>query len=405
MEQLGYMDWGHRLKSQVEPGRIPVSGTLEVTLRCPLECRMCYNNLPMADAAARERELSTAEYARLMAEMAEAGTLWLLLTGGEIFARPDFLDIHILAKQHGFFITLFTNGTLITPRIADTLAEWPPFRMEITLYGATREVYEAVTGVPGSYDRCLRGIDLLLERNLPLRLKTTVTRQNRHELAAMKQFAKARGVEFKFDALLNPRIDCSSSPLAVRLTPEDAVELDLEDPVRRAGWRDTAARIGEPLPVTVHAEEVYSCGAGVSSFAVDPYGRMSACVISHQDHYDLRRGSFREGWESFLRGVRDARRTRETKCTHCRLKLLCGMCPANGELNHGDKEEPVDFHCHVAHLRAHALGAEVPPHGDCDYCAGGSRYPQVTEEARRLHSRVEQAETRPWVALPVLQAS
>jgi hypothetical protein len=44
------------------------------------------------------------------------------------------------------------------------------------------------------------------------------------------------------------------------------------------------------------------------------------------------------------------------------------MCPANGELENNDPEEPVDFFCRVAHLRAHALGLTVPPHGDCEHC-------------------------------------
>ena len=50
------------------------------------------------------------------------------------------------------------------------------------------------------------------------------------------------------------------------------------------------------------------------------------------------------------------------------------MCPANGELENKDPEAPVDFLCHVAHLRAHAVGLQVPPHGDCEYCQGGEKY-------------------------------
>ena len=144
--------------------------------------------------------------------MAEAGCLWLLYTGGETFLRPDFLDIYTYAKKKGFLITLFTNGTLITPEIADYLAEWRPFSIEVTIYGRTRETYERVTGVAGSYERCLRGIRLLAEQRLPLKLKTMAFSVNRHELDAMKQFAGALGAEFRFDAMLNPRIDCSQEP-------------------------------------------------------------------------------------------------------------------------------------------------------------------------------------------------
>ncbi len=108
--------------------------------------------------------------------------MWLLFTGGEIFARKDFLDIYTHAKKRGLLITLFTNGTQITPAIADYLADWRPFAIEITLYGRTRETYERLTRVPGSFDRCMRGIRLLKERGLPLKLKTVAVTINRHEM-------------------------------------------------------------------------------------------------------------------------------------------------------------------------------------------------------------------------------
>src|ERR1035437_1714272 len=104
----------------------------------------------MGDLAAKHCELTYEEHCRILDEVAEAGCLWLLFTGGEIFARKDFLEIYTYAKKQGFLITLFTNGNLITPQIADYLVEWRPFSIEITLYGATRETYEALTGVRGS---------------------------------------------------------------------------------------------------------------------------------------------------------------------------------------------------------------------------------------------------------------
>src|SRR6266545_4320104 len=102
---------------------------------------------------------------------------------------------------------------------------------------AARETYETLTRIPGSYDRCMRGVRILLERKLPLALKTVGVTINKHEVGAMRKIAEDLGVEFKFDAMLNPRIDCSSSPLAVRLAPHDVVELDLEDPQKVSEWR------------------------------------------------------------------------------------------------------------------------------------------------------------------------
>ncbi|HYR27740.1 MAG TPA: radical SAM protein, partial [Thermoanaerobaculia bacterium] len=274
IETQTYADFSMRVHTELNAMRVPVNGTIELSNRCPLECVHCYNNLPMGDAAARKRELTTEEHKRVLDELADLGCLWILFTGGEIFARHDFFEIYRHAKERGFLITLFTNGTLITERVADMLAEMPPFVIEITLYGRTKAVYESLTGIPGSFEKCIRGIHLLLERKLPLKLKTVALSINKHEIRAMQRFAEELGCEFKFDAMISPRIDCSSSPLAVRLTPEDIVALDLDEPRRVAEWRRLAALIPPKELPEGEAKLLYDCGGGVNSFAIDPYGDM-----------------------------------------------------------------------------------------------------------------------------------
>ena len=407
MKQQGYGEFSLELQQQLWAYKVPLNGSIEVTRRCPLECAHCYNNLPMGDQEARHGELTYEEHCHLLDEITEAGCLWLLYSGGEIFARKDFLDIYTYAKQKGLFITLFTNGTLITPKIADHLVNWRPFGIEITLYGRTRETYERLTGIPGSYDRCMRGIRLLMERGLPLSLKTVGVTINKHEIGDMKRFAEEElGLKFKFDSMINARIDCSQSPLAVRLTPEDIVELDVQDPQRADEWKKFHEYASGPILPPQRSEEVYDCGGGTSAWAVDPQGKMSICVLSHVDMYDLRTGTFREGWEKFLSSVRQKKITRVTKCTACGIKSMCNMCPAIGELEHGDPEEPVDFFCHTTHLRAYALDLPVPPHGDCAYCEGGARYHEVVQSATALKAGKRASGAATWsLGLPLPMVS
>jgi radical SAM protein with 4Fe4S-binding SPASM domain len=321
--------------------------------------------------------------------------LWLLFSGGEILARRDFLDIYRHAKAKGFIITLFTNATLVTERLADALVEWRPFAIDVTLYGRTRETYERLTRVPGSYDRCLRGIKLMKDRGLPVSLKTVAVSINQHEVWDMKRFAEEElGLPFKFDAMMTPRIDCSQSPIAVRLTPEEIVDLDLRDPGRMKEWGEFSRDFIRPQQAAGHEDDVYHCGGGVNSFAIDPLGRMSICVLSHREEYDLRRGTVAEGWGHFLSAVRQKKISRVTKCTACQLKSVCGMCPANAELEAGDPETPVDFLCHVAHLRALTFGWPIPPHGACEYCAGGERHADVARSAAALCAAGEPPRSR-----------
>lgn len=387
MRTEAYAQWSGDLHGRVRRERLPLNATIELTRRCNLTCQHCYNNLPVGDAEARKRELTLDELTGVLDQMAAAGCLWLLLTGGEIFSRPDFMAIYAQAKARGFLITLFTNATMVTDEIADALAAAPPFSIEVTLYGATRATYERLTGVVGSYDRCLRGIDRLLARGLPLKLKAAVTTVNVHELDEMKRLAESKvtGV-FRSDAMINPRIDCSAAPLRVRLAPFDVVALDARDVARVDDWRRTAAQQAQHTPP---ADDLYVCGGGIGSFAIDPYGAMTLCVLSQKDRYDLRTGTVEDGWRTFLGQVRSRKVTRRTKCVGCGIKALCGMCPANGELHgDGDPEAPVAFLCETAHLRAHAFGIEVPPHEGCELCPGGERHPELHATAARLQALV-----------------
>jgi hypothetical protein len=125
---------------------------------------------------------------------------------------------------------------------------------------------------------------------------------------------------------------------------------------------------------------------------------MTICVISHRDGYNLREGSFRHGWDGRLKEIRSIENMRETICTNCRIRSLCSMCAANGELESGDAETPVDFLCQVAHLRAFSLGVEVPKHGDCACCTGGSHHAALLESSERI--KKDSASSKNLVFMP-----
>jgi len=349
--ELSYSQFGENLLNRIAGKRVPLSGSLELTFRCNLRCQHCYvsyghNGIP------GQQELSASEIQRIIDEVVDAGCLWFLITGGEPLVRRDFLDIYAYAKRKGLIVSLFTNGTLITPRIADYLAEWPPFRVEITLYGATQETYERVTGIPGSYARCMRGIELLLERGLPLRLKTILMTLNQHELHDMQAFADSLGVDFRYDPMINAGLDGEGKPKSLRVPPEDIVQLDLEDR-RRA--EELQSLIQRTKGYKIHGDNLYACGAGQRSFHIDPYGQLCLCMMVRYASYDLRNGPFQVGWREFFPQVLSQTIDGNYACQQCELRPLCGQCPGWSFIEHGETQKPVDYLCRIAHLRFESL--------------------------------------------------
>lgn len=375
--RIDYGKFSAQLHSKAWSGRtLPVNGTLELTQRCNMRCQHCYipwagrlgtgtpdgeqlgsveeSGTALARAEVNRPPLSYEEICRLLDDVVEEGCLWLLITGGEPLMRPDFLDIYDYAKRKGLLITLFTNATLMTERITDYLAEFPPFLVEVTLYGATKATYEAVTGVPGSFERCLHGIDLLVERRIPLKLKTMVLKANAHEIAQMEEFAAQRGLAFRWDHMVHPRLDGNRGPTAVRLAPEKMVAEELKNPMRVDGWRDLIVRTRN---VRINGR-VFSCGAGLGSFHIDAYGYLQLCGFVRRYSYDLRRGPFGSGYREYFPYVRSLRTERPSVCDDCELACVCTVCPAWHDME-GDGPFGQVEHIHkFAQLLAAAVSAE-----------------------------------------------
>jgi radical SAM protein with 4Fe4S-binding SPASM domain len=326
--------------------RVPLSGSIELDLRCNLRCLHCYR-----DGEWPADVLETKEVFRILDEVAAAGTIWMLFTGGEVFLRRDFFDIYQYARERGLKVTLFTNGTTVTPRIADRLLELPPYAIEITLYGYSKEVYERVTGVPGSHEKCYRGVELLLERGLPLKLKTVLMKTNKHELMDMYEFAQERGARFKWDSMINPNFDGSMTPCNVRLSPEEVVELDFVIPQRLQEYRE----FYEPQQ-DYKTSRVFSCGAGSRSFHIDPYGKLMMCLLLREPSFDLREMSFQTIWDTMFPSVYNQMRRADHPCNDCNLITLCSKCPAWSQMEKGRLDARVEYSCEVGHRRAEKLG-------------------------------------------------
>ena len=347
-----YEEFARGIYAQSQRQRLPLDGTLELTFRCNLNCTHCYCNLPADDKQNQAKELTTKEILRILDEITAEGCLWLLLTGGEPLLREDFKEIYLFAKRKGMLVTLFTNGTLITEGIADLLRDYPPFLVEITIYGATPKTYEAVTRAPGSFLHFCQGMDFLLQRKIPLKLKSMITKINYSEFQAMSNFSKQRGVHFRFDALINPRLDGSLSSSLFRSLPQEVVNLDLIDERRILEFKKSYQ---EYVP-TLGSEFLYYCSAGEDVFSINPYGHLQLCQMVTKPYFDLRQGTFHYGWRKFFPKLKSLPRSGKSTCDTCRARPLCGHCPGWAKLESKNAEAPIQYLCEVAFLREEVFG-------------------------------------------------
>ncbi len=338
--KVQYRDFSLDFHQKMGKKRIPIVGQMELTFRCNLKCVHCY----VAEKRTKE-ELTFQEITNILDQIHKEGCLWLSFTGGETLMRDDFLDIYRYAKRKGFIITILTNGTLITPEIAEYLAEETPFCIDITLNGVTQDTYENISQIPGSFRKVMEGIRLILDKKLPLKIKTKVTRLNYDELDRIKEYVKGLGVQFKPDIMIYPRLDGSLEPCRFRLSPEEVIRLDNTN-----GDCEEQMLTEEKLPSPT--DNLFRCAAGINSFHISPYGELIFCTFMRKPSFDLRKGSFKEGFYSLYPKIRSTKYQTNSKCKDCQIFCLCSQCPALAWLENGNYEEPVNYFCQLAHKLA-----------------------------------------------------
>jgi radical SAM protein with 4Fe4S-binding SPASM domain len=333
------------LREKVAEQRIPVAGGLALTHRCNQRCVHCYAGPLEAHDAKRKEELTTAQVIDILDDVTRAGCLSLFITGGEPLLRRDFAEIYQHAKESGLFVTVLTNGTLISERIAALFQDLPPWSVEITLYGATAATYERITRTEGSFDRCVAGIKRLLEIGVRVALKTVLMTLNRDELSAMRELAEGYDVSFRFDPAIFPRLDGDRSVLRLRVSPEEVIEKEFSDPARAHELRQFRARLGDPIA----SDRLYVCGAGRTSFHIDPYGNLQPCLMTVGEKYNLLQGSFEDGWKE----------SAANKCNVCPARTLCTSCPAFSAMENGDEDVHSAYLCAMGKLRWEAVNNAV----------------------------------------------
>lgn len=340
---------------------IPLMMTLELTYRCPLSCEHCY--LPETQGAApvrQDEELTLDEWKRVLDELAEAGTLHLVVTGGEVLVRKDLHPFLAHCRQNGFDVKLFTSGLTMTERDADLIVENGVGQVELSLYGS-RPYHEKVTRREGSFEKTVAAVKMLRARGQRVMVKTPIMASNHPDLAWLIGFAKDHGCTYRLDPSLAPRNDRASKPMDLRMQPEQLMDVLYDENMITAREIQGVAETNE--------DKNFICGAGKNVGGINPFGEVFPCTQLQIPSGNVRERSFGAIWfgSQKLEDYRKITFEDLYACKTCEIREYCARCPGITNLESGDLLGPSSAACRVTLATVERL------HGKTDYVPPGLR--------------------------------
>ncbi|MFH1415968.1 MAG: radical SAM protein [Elusimicrobiota bacterium] len=286
--------------------KIPLIVNFEVTHRCNLDCVHCYHS--SASVRIRE-ELKTSEIETLLESLKETGTMFLVFTGGEPFLREDIGRLLNTAKNLGFSVIIFTNGTLIDDKTAEMIADIVPFSVQLSVYSARKDIHDGIVRKKGAFEKTIKAAALLRNKGVNVLLKTPVMKENLRGLEELKNWAESEGYRIKIDPFISPcdannAVEITRHRIPVGAINELVAEKSLFDP-------------GNFRPRTL-----LECPAGMNTAALDAGGDVFPCIVWRKSAGNIRQEEFAAIW-----GRMDPCYDVISDCSGCENLQFCGVCP------------------------------------------------------------------------------
>jgi radical SAM protein with 4Fe4S-binding SPASM domain len=321
---------------------VPISVHLDVTYRCNERCVHCY--LDHDDHG----EMTTAEIKGVLDQLAEAGVFFLTFSGGEVFLRRDFFELVEHARKLLFNVKIKTNAVMIRESEAQRIRALGVDTVQISVYSHRPEVHDAITKLPGSFERTIRAIRFLHEQGLKVTIANVLMTWNLHDQAGIQQLAADLGVLYNVDPTITPMMDGDTSVLSLRIPGEELSDV-FRHPALVPNMEEFCA---PPKPVSEDDLEGYSCSAGHSFCYISPYGDVYPCVQFPLPSGNIRRQKFLDIWNHSpeLKEVRSIRAKDLTVCSSCSHVGRCTRCPGLAYME-GSMRGPSSADCEKSFYR------------------------------------------------------
>ena len=324
----------------------------ETTTACNLACRHCRAEAALAPSPG---ELSAEKSKKLINDLAEfENPPMVILSGGEPLMRADIVELAHLGTSLGLRMLLSTNGTLVTPKIAQALKKAGVKRASLSLDAPDRAAHDAFRGQNGSFESVLRAAALFREASLPFKINSTITAGNILETEAISDLALSLGAAAHHVFLLVPvgrALSLDEPELPAEEYEAALTRLRRREPALKIEFKATCApqyeRIGRQLGLPSSPRGGgRGCLGGQGFMFVGHDGRVAACGYLPLSAGNVLAAHPVEIYRSsplFL-DLRD-RTKYHGRCRDCEFWGVCGGCRA----------------------RAHAAGDHLGPEPLCPH--------------------------------------
>ena len=340
----------------------PFNAGIELTAKCNYNCVHCY-----AQHDRNHKDITTVEFKSIFDTLVERGLLEVYLTGGEIFLRSDFEELYLYAKSKGVLVVLLSNISLLKTKHIELFQEYPVELISTTMYGYSEETYERVTRSKGSYKKFMASLELIRNNGIDIELKFIGMEQNIEDLYKVREFGKHLGVDMVVSLDIHPTRAGSLEPMNYRMPPHVSYEFDVTDSGRRAFWQAIAKDLvsGEigVIPDRTKARfgqgYLYPCSIAHQFVFISSDFQMQGCGRASYRKYDLRKGTFDEGWQYLQRELKDKKASPDFACMACEKIRYCEHCIANFAQSNADEEKIDPYYCETAVLRKRFVDEEI----------------------------------------------
>lgn len=337
--------------------QLPCAGAFELTARCNFHCKMCYVCCNANDKKTMDSELTADEWIRLGKEARDEGLLFLTITGGEVFLRKDFRKIYEALTLMGLRIIIYSNGSLITPEIASWLKEAPPAMVSVTVYGASSETYERITGSAAGFNNTLRGLDALKSAGITLGIKMTVVQGNYKEFTQINEIAKSYNTGLGLVNYISQRREGDGTdPVGNRLSPKEFVEFEnMALSYNNTGNTGIEVSLDNDIMTELPTEDfvdgidetsAFRCYAGRAGFWLTCDGRLTPCGLLNTPVERPLEIGFHNAWVALKEKCKVVPHCQD--CDNCSLKKVCNTCPARLMTESGAFDKPAQYLCEIA---------------------------------------------------------